>query len=270
MRIIQVDAFTTEPYRGNPACVCLLDQEMPTAWMQSLAAEMNLSETAFVRPAAVGLNLRWFTPRSEVRLCGHATLATAHVLWEQGLLTENEVAAFNTKSGLLTAKKVGDWIEMDFPIKPVQPREPHPGLNAALGAEPEATLAAESITVGKSFLLAYDSARTVRDMAPDWAALAATEVPAVIVTAPADEPGHDFVSRFFAPLLGINEDPVTGSAHCYLAPYWAGRLGRDDLVGLQVSSRTGVVRCRPAGERVLLQGQAVTVFVGEMTAQSLR
>lgn len=263
MKIYQVDSFTDQPFKGNPAGVCVLDAERTDAWMQSLAAEMNLSETAFVRPTTDGFSLRWFTPTKEVSLCGHATLATAHILWARQILQPEQQARFHTLSGLLTASKDGSWIEMDFPAKEVSVVENNPQLNAALGITPICT---SQITHdrGTLYLLEVEAEESVRQLAPDFGQLAAIGARAVIVTSRSRTPGYDFVSRFFAPLIGINEDPVTGSAHCYLAPYWETRLGRRPLVGFQVSARTGIVRCHWQGDRVLLRGQAVTVFEGEL------
>jgi len=263
MRIYQVDAFTDRPFKGNPACVCLLDGERSDAWMQAVAAEMNLSETAFVVRQQEGFGLRWFTPTQEVGLCGHATLATAHILWEEGHLSRAEAARFHTRSGVLTATRDGDWIAMDFPTREVAAASSNPAVNRALGAEPVGTHVAARPT-GNTYLLELASDEAVRALTPDFAALAATDARAAIVTARTEEGAFDFVSRFFAPAIGIDEDPVTGSAHCYLAPYWAAKLGKDDLVGLQVSARGGVVGCRWQGERVILRGQAVTVLRGEL------
>jgi PhzF family phenazine biosynthesis protein len=265
MRIYQVDAFTDQPFKGNPACVCILDAGRPDPWMQAVAAEMNLSETAFVQRQPDGFGLRWFTPRQEVSLCGHATLATAHILWEEGHLPPAEAARFHTRSGLLTATREGDWILMDFPARAVAASPANPAVNRTLGAEPTRTSIA-SRPGGDTYLLEFASEDVVRALRPEFAALAASDARAVIVTARAEGGAFDFVSRFFAPALGIDEDPVTGSAHCYLAPYWATRLGKDDLVGYQASARGGVVCCRWQGERVLLRGRAVTVFRGELLA----
>jgi PhzF family phenazine biosynthesis protein len=262
MQIYQVDAFSREPFRGNPAAVCLLDAPRPDVWLQAVAAEMNLAETAFVERAASGppggFGLRWFTPAVEVDLCGHATLATAHILWECG-----EVAPtleFLTRSGLLTATRTGDGIQLDFPADPPRGIPAPPGLAAALGADPVA------VGRGRSFYLAeLADAATVRSLAPAIAAIAALDAGRVIVTAVGDADA-DFVSRIFAPNFGIDEDPVTGAAHCCLGPYWQARLGRDRLVGYQASARGGFVGVAVQGDRVLLEGQAVTVFRGELLA----
>ena len=262
MHIFQVDAFAREPFRGNPAAVCLLDTSRSDKWMQSVAAEMNLAETAFVEERAEGYGLRWFTPAVEVDLCGHATLASAHVLWEQG--SNAPTLAFHTRSGRLTAERVEDGIRLNFPVDPVTAVESADGLAEALGATPVA------LARGRSFYLAeLANAATVRALTPDFAALKALDAGGVIATAPGDgrdEGRADFVSRFFAPALGIDEDPVTGAAHCCLAPYWEARLGRRGLVGYQASARGGFVGVAVEGDRVQLSGQAVTVLRGELLA----
>jgi PhzF family phenazine biosynthesis protein len=254
-----VDAFTDRPFAGNPAAVCPLDRPADDGWMQQVAAEMNLSETAFLLPEADGFRLRWFTPAVEVDLCGHATLASAHVLWESGRLSPDTPARFHTRSGLLTSTRDGEAIVLDFPAEPAQPCDPPPGLAEALGIAP--------VSVGRNrmdYLAVYDTAEAVRSLRPDFARLATVPVRGVIVTAPASDGRHDFVSRFFAPASGVAEDPVTGSAHCCLGPYWATKLGKADLIGYQVSRRGGVVRVGVRGERVRLSGRAVTVLRGEL------
>jgi len=256
--IYTVDAFTDEPFAGNPAGVCLLDDPRQPDWMQNVAREMNLSETAFLSPSASdGFELRWFTPAVEIDLCGHATLATAHVLWESGTLDRRSAARFHTRSGVLTAERRGEWIELDFPAKPVSEALPPDGLIAALGVQPR--------FVGRNafdYLLEVDSPDDVMRVRPDYPKLAGIEARGVIVTSRAAEPGVDFVSRFFAPRAGVLEDPVTGSAHCALAPYWAARLGTSEMVGRQLSARGGSVRVRLEGDRVILGGRAVTVLRG--------
>jgi PhzF family phenazine biosynthesis protein len=257
--VVQVDAFADRPYAGNPAAVCVMHGPADEGWMRNVAAEMNLSETAFLHPHADGWSLRWFTPAVEVDLCGHATLASAHVLWTEGHLPPDAEARFHTRSGLLTCRRQGDWITMDFPAKPEQAAEAPEGLERALGVTPK--------YVGRSqfdLLVEVDSEATVRALKPDFGLLASVEARGVIVTARANADGIDFVSRFFAPRVGVNEDPVTGSAHCVLAPFWAARLGRQEMVGFQASRRGGVVRVRAAGDRVELAGQAVTVLRGEL------
>jgi predicted PhzF superfamily epimerase YddE/YHI9 len=265
--LYQVDAFTDRPFAGNPAAVCLLPAPREDAFLQAVAAEMNLAETAFLvrRGAGAGdggdgWDLRWFTPTVEVALCGHATLASAHVLWQSGELAAGETARFHTLSGLLTAEQRGDWIVLDFPAEPpAAVPEPPPVLAAALGAAP--------LWVGRNrfdYLALLPSAAAVLALAPDLRTLSTLPVRGVIATAQAQEPPFDFVSRFFAPAAGVDEDPVTGSAHCALGPFWRDRLGRDELLARQVSRRGGTVRVHVRGDRVELGGQAVTVFRGEL------
>jgi predicted PhzF superfamily epimerase YddE/YHI9 len=259
--LLQIDAFTDRPFAGNPAAVCLLTGPRDAAWMQQVAAEMNLSETSFLVPGDDGHHLRWFTPAVEVDLCGHATLAAAHALWETGRLRPEEPARFHTRSGLLTARRAGGWIEMDFPATPAEPCPPPDSLLAALGAVAR--------SVGKNrfdYLVEVESEEALRRLGPDIAALARLPVRGVIVTARATMPGFDFVSRFFAPAAGVAEDPVTGSAHCCLGPFWRDRLGKDELRAYQASRRGGVLGVRVAGDRVRLRGQAVTVLRGELLA----
>jgi predicted PhzF superfamily epimerase YddE/YHI9 len=253
-----VDAFATEPFRGNPAAVCLLDGARSDGWMQSVAAEMNLAETAFIERRPDDFALRWFTPTVEVDLCGHATLASAHVLWELG--DARPRLAFATRSGVLTAERAEGGIRLDFPADPVAPVDPPPRLTAALGTRPVA------VGRGRSFYLAeLADAEAVRGLRPDVGIIAGLDAGGVIVTAAGDGQA-DFVSRFFAPAFGIDEDPVTGAAHCCLAPYWQSRLGRSRLVGYQASARGGFVGVAVDGDRVLLSGQAVTVVRGELLA----
>ncbi len=258
-RIVQVDAFADRPFVGNPAAVCILPGPTGLSWMQDVAREMNLAETAFLFDEGDGYRLRWFTPTVEVDLCGHATLASAHVLWEDGLLGAGQAARFQTHSGLLTATKAGDWIELDFPAVPVERPVDPASIAEALGVP--------VVSAWRSrfdLLVEVESERVVRSLTPDLGRIGAIPARGVIVTARSDSPGSDFVSRFFAPQSGVAEDPVTGSAHCVLAPYWAERLGRADLVGYQASPRGGVVRVRSGGDRVMLGGQAVTVLRGEL------
>jgi predicted PhzF superfamily epimerase YddE/YHI9 len=255
--LYQVDAFTAEPFSGNPAAVCLLDEPKDAAWMQSVAREMNLSETAFLVPQAGGWNLRWFTPAVEVALCGHATLATAHVLFERGTVAAGETARFATLSGALLARRSGEWIELDFPAKIARTASPPDMLLQSLGVE--------ALSVWRNefdFLVELDGEEAVRAVRPDFALLASIPVRGVIVTSAASTPGFDFVSRFFAPAVGVPEDPVTGSAHCCLGPWWQQKTGRDSFVARQLSARGGTLRVRVEGERVLLAGQAVTVLSG--------
>ncbi len=259
--ITVVDAFADRPFGGNPAAVCVLPAPAPEPWMRDVAREMNLAETAFLHPAEDGFSLRWFTPAAEVDLCGHATLASAHVLWEDGHLTPAETARFHTRSGLLTAVRRGDLIELDFPAKLAVAAEPPPALLAALGVR-------QPRWVGKNafdYLVEVDSEEAVRRLAPDVHALKALPVRGVIVTSRgAAGQSYDFISRFFAPAVGVPEDPVTGSAHCALAPYWRGHLGKDAMTGYQASARGGTVRVTCVGDRVKLGGSAVTVLRGEI------
>ena len=256
-RIYQVDAFTDRPFAGNPAAVCILSETRDDGWMQNVAREMNLSETAFLRKQEDGFHLRWFTPTVEVDLCGHATLASAHILWETGSLAPQEQARFHTLSGLLTAERRSGEIELDFPAGPDEPTRAPPELGQALGVIPR--------YVGRSlydYLVEVDSEDTVRSLRPDLNLLKRLETRGVIVTARADTSGIDFVSRFFAPAAGIDEDPVTGSAHCCLGPFWGRRLRKSEFTAYQASDRGGIVRVRLLGDRVLLSGRAVTVLRG--------
>jgi PhzF family phenazine biosynthesis protein len=259
LKIFQVDAFTDKPFTGNPAAVCILPEPRDEVWMQNVAREMNLSETAFLQRVEDGFSLRWFTPAVEVDLCGHATLASAHILWETRLLTAEERARFHTRSGLLTAARDEHGIELDFPATPDEPTSAPPELVEALGVTPE--------YVGMSafdYLVKVGSEETVRSLRPDFALLKRLTARGVMVTSPAESSAYDFVSRFFAPGAGIDEDPVTGSAHCCLGPFWSGRLGKSEFVAYQASERGGVVRVRVVGERVFLGGRAVTVMRGEL------
>jgi PhzF family phenazine biosynthesis protein len=259
VKIYQVDAFTNVPFTGNPAGVCILSQPAEPSWMANVAREMNLSETAFLVPQQDGYNLRWFTPAVEVDLCGHATLASAHILWEVGILPSDQIARFYTRSGPLTARGSGDWIEMDFPVKPETQAEPPSDLEKALGVR--------ATYVGKNlfdYLVEVDSEEIVRELTPDISLLAALPVRGVIVTSKSSTSEYDFISRFFAPAVGVPEDPVTGSAHCCLAPFWSSRLEKMEMTGYQASARGGIVKVRLEGERVILSGQAVTVLVGDL------
>lgn len=258
--IFQVDAFTSKPFAGNPAAVCLLEDRRTDAWMQSLGAEMNLSETAIVarREENNAFDLRWFTPTVEVDLCGHATLAAAHVLWEAGLVATDQFISFHTRSGVLTATKRHGMIELDFPIDTVNEVTPPQGLEAALGLK--------AVYVGKGrddYLIEVETEQQVRGLAPDFRRLASIPGRGIIVTAAA-EGEFDFVSRFFAPRAGIDEDPVTGSAHCKLAHYWQRRLGKQVFNAAQVSKRGGTLKVTVKGDRVTLGGQAVLVSKGNL------
>ncbi|HMH84087.1 MAG TPA: PhzF family phenazine biosynthesis protein [Gemmatimonadales bacterium] len=259
LQIVQVDAFANRPFGGNPAAVCILAEPRDERWMQDVAREMNVAETAFLHPENEGYRLRWFTPVLEVALCGHATLASAHVLWEDGHLPAGRQARFHTQSGLLTADRRDDWIELDFPATPPVAAPPPPGLAAAL------RVAARWVGRSKfDYLVEVDSEDAVRGLKPDLFALERIEARGIIVTSRATTAGYDFVSRFFAPRSGVPEDPATGSAHCALAPFWGERLGRTAMTAYQASARGGVIRVRLAGDRVVLGGQAVTVLRGEL------
>lgn len=257
--LFHVDAFTDRAFHGNPAAVCLLDAAGEEGWMQLVGAEMNLAETAFVSPREGGYDLRWFTPTCEVDLCGHATLASAHVLWETGRLVPTDIARFHTRSGWLTAARRDDLIDLDFPATPA---DPAPAFAASLAE----AVGAPVEWAGRSrfdLVARLASADAVRNASPDYARVAALPCRGVIVTAVGDD-GNDFVSRFFGPQSGIDEDPVTGSAHCALAPYWAGILGRNSLIGYQASPRGGTVRVQLEGDRVRLSGHAITILRGEL------
>lgn len=259
--IVQVDAFTSEPFAGNPAAVCVLPSAADPVWMQKVAREMNLAETAFLCPRADGFDLRWFTPTLEVDLCGHATLASAHVLWETGQLAATETARFHTRSGILTAVRRGEWIELDFPATPDEPVEAPPGLAEGLGVPIR--------YVGKSrfdYLVELESEEAVRTLQPDFGRLKTISARGVIATSRSATPDTDFVSRFFAPGSGIDEDPVTGSSHCCLAPFWSRRLGKNSFVARQISARGGLLKVELRGDRVGLAGQAVTVLRGDLLA----
>lgn len=260
--IIQVDAFTNTPFAGNPAAVCVLSAPQSDAWMQNVAKEMNLSETAFLLPQEEGYRLRWFTPAVEVPLCGHATLASAHVLWSEGHLSPDEVAQFDTQSGRLTATRSGDWIELNFPANPSQAVTTPDQLSAALGGVSVKTVLKNSL----GYLVELHTEAEVRNLAPNFAVMRSLPVADIVVTSQTDAGSEfDFVSRFFAPGLGIDEDPVTGAAHCCLAPFWRDRLQKDDFLAYQASERGGVVKVHyDGGDRVLLSGQAVTVLRGEL------
>ena len=256
--IITVDAFTKVPFAGNTAAVCVLARARDERWMQQVAREMNLSETAFVEPEDGGYRLRWFTPTIEVDLCGHATLASAHVLWEEEYVLPEAPIRFQTHSGPLVAVRAGDAIELDFPATPPSSCEIPAGLIDALGARP--------VAVQKSrfdYLVELGDEAEVRGLSPDLGALRKLAVRGVMITA-RGQGRFDVVSRFFAPASGVNEDPVTGSAHCALGPYWARKLGKPTLRCYQASTRGGIIEVEVAGERVLLRGRAVTIMRGDL------
>jgi PhzF family phenazine biosynthesis protein len=259
--LFHVDAFTNRLFAGNPAAVCLLPSWKDDGWLQAVAREMNLSETAFLVKNADGFDLRWFTPKVEVDLCGHATLASAHVLWQQGQTTGDEIR-FSTRSGILKAIRHGDQVELDFPLKPEAATEAPPGLLEALG------IAARY--VGKNqfdYLVEVESEAVLRALGPDFKRLATVPVRGIIVTSKSADPKFDFVSRFFAPASGVDEDPVTGSAHCCLGDFWSKRLGKTEFVAFQASARGGVVRVRVTKDRAFLGGQAITVARGELLVE---
>lgn len=269
----QVNAFTSRPFGGNPAAVCWLEQPASEEWMQSIAAEMNLAETAYVRPTETGLELRWFTPVAEVDLCGHATLATAHALWWAGLRSDQAPLVFQTKSGALTCtRRLSETgrtrIELDFPATPAVAYPPPAGLFTALGLPSVSENACPRVVwFGKSrfdYLVVVDQAELVRTLRPDYVRLREFAVRGVIVTARSDNATCDFQSRFFAPAVGVDEDPVCGSAHCALAPYWGEVIGRETLVARQVSRRGGDLFLRRSGDRVVLGGEAVTIWQGQV------
>jgi len=257
MRIYQVDAFTEKTFSGNPAGICVLNEKPEEKLMQNIAREMNLSETAFLIKEGEKYNLRWFTPDAEVDLCGHATLASAHILWEKGYLRKDIEAKFSTKSGLLTAKMSDGWIELNFPALPEEKTEPSVELLEALGTQ--------ATYVGKNkfdYLVEVESEEIVTTMKPDFMKLLKLPARGVIVTSRAK--GYDFVSRFFAPQIGVLEDPVTGSAHCCLGPYWQKKLNKDKFIAYQASERGGILRVKVADNRVLISGKAITVLEGEL------
>lgn len=259
LQLFHIDAFTDRPFRGNPAAVCLLEREMDAEWMQAVAREMNLSETAFLLRGDDGFDLRWFTPEVEVELCGHATLASAHFLWSEHHLKPRATARFHTRSGLLTARQRDGWIELDFPATPASAVTPPAGLAAALGGSPVAVASSRF-----DHLVELATEEEVRALEPDFRALRVVNTRGVIVTAACANGGYDFVSRFFGPAVGIDEDPVTGSAHCVLGPYWAAKTGKTAFHAFQASARGGEVRVEVKGDRVVLGGKAVTVARGEL------
>ena len=260
-----VDAFTNERFRGNPAAICVLANAREDAWMAAVAREMNLSETAYLQRRDDGWSLRWFTPSVEVDLCGHATLASAHALWEDGLAAADETLRFHTRSGVLTARREASGIVMDFPAEPPKEVAAPPSLLEALGVDRPVAVARNRF----DYLVEVADANAVRALAPNMATLATVRSRGVVVTARADDNEHDFVSRWFGPQSGVPEDPVTGSAHCALGPWWAERLGRNTLRGFQASARGGSVGVRVLGDRVELIGSAVTVLRGELIGEGV-
>ncbi|HEV8420648.1 MAG TPA: PhzF family phenazine biosynthesis protein [Actinomycetota bacterium] len=259
VKVLQVDAFSQTPFSGNPAAVCLLSGPGEEHWMQQVAAEMNLAATAFVEPRDDGFGLRWFTSRVELTLCGHGTLAAAHVLWEDGSFGAGDGINFHTVAGILTAQRESPWINLGFPAEPERPDPKVPeGLPRALGVP--------AVYVGKNrldYLVEVESEEVLTSLAPDLALLARLPARGVIVTAPGSGE-YDFVSRYFAPAIGIDEDQATGSAHCCLGPFWGPRIGKDEMLAYQASPRGGVIRVRLEGDRVRLGGMAVTILRGEL------
>jgi PhzF family phenazine biosynthesis protein len=257
--IYQVDAFTDKAFSGNPAGVCVLEKPAEEGWMQQVASEMNLSETAFIVKQEEVFGLRWFTPAVEVDLCGHATLAAAHILWERGVAAANDDIRFSTQSGILSARQDSGWIELDFPVEAASETQAPEKLLRALNANP--------LWIGKNrmdYMLELDAESTVRSLKPNFSLLAEVDCRGVIVTSRAEADDCDFVSRFFGPAAGIDEDPVTGSAHCCLAPYWMEKLGKNPLVARQVSKRGGLLRVSVHHKRTLIAGKAVTVLRCEL------
>jgi PhzF family phenazine biosynthesis protein len=263
--LYQVDAFTSRPFGGNPAAVCLLPRPQASAWLQAVAQEMNLSETAFLVPTPTApeahYQIRWFTPKVEVDLCGHATLASAHVLWEQDHMAATRAVRFTSRSGVLTARRHDTLIELDFPIRPTTAVAPPPQLLLALGLAEAPRFCGRS---GADYLLELPDEQAVASLSADHTRLRTLALRAVIVTAKSTAKDFDFVSRFFAPGVGIDEDPVTGSAHCALAPYWQARLGKQQLRAFQASPRGGELQLRLNDQRVLIAGHAITVLKGEL------
>jgi len=258
-KIFQVDAFTQSPFGGNPAAVVILNDPRPDQWLQSFAAEMNLSETAFLNGSGSRFSLRWFTPKTEVPLCGHATLASAHILFEQQLVPPGTFILFVTASGELKAVQVDGRIELDFPIYEVVPVETDTRVRGALNQTPSALYRS-----GENLLALFESEKAIRNMEPDFDAIAALSYHGIIVTSPSDNGEYDFISRYFAPRVGINEDPVTGSAHCSLVPFWAKQKGKDHFHAYQASARGGELWLRLDQDRVHIAGNAVTVLSGEI------
>ncbi len=263
-KIYQVDAFTNKAFSGNPAGVCILSSAADEGWMRNVAMEMNLAETAFLYAEKDGFRLRWFTPTVEEELCGHATLATAHILWQTDVLKKDQEARFYTRSGLLTARSNGDWIMLDFPAEPAQPVSPPPELNESLSGVPLLYCGRNRL----DFIVEIENETVLRGLKPDFKVMARLPQRGVIVTCRSASAPYDFMSRFFDPHEGIEEDPVTGSAHCCLGPYWAQKLGKLEMMAYQASPRGGELRVEVRGERVHLWGQAVTVLQGEIFDRS--
>lgn len=259
MKIYQVDSFTNIQFKGNPAAVCILEKEYEDSVLQDIAMEMNLSETAFIKKVSDNkFNLRWFTPKTEVSLCGHATLASAYILWENNLVEDGEIF-FNTLSGILIAKKNDEWIELDLPKGKLKKSEGDEFLLDSFSISPKDIYESDIV-----YVLEFDKEEEIALLNPDFNLLRKARKEEIIVTSKANNVNYDFVSRFFAPAIGIDEDPVTGSAHCYLTPYWIERLNKDEVLGFQASERTGYVKCKMNGDRVIIQGKAVIIFSGTL------
>jgi len=260
MKIYQVDAFTNVEFKGNPAAICILEKEYEDSILQNIAMEMNLSETAFIKQTSENeFNLRWFTPETEVTLCGHATLAASHLLWENNIVEENKTIHFNTLSGTLIAKKKDEWIELNFPKGNLKECEGDASLLNSFAIKPKNIYEDDIV-----YLLEFDNEEQIYLLKPDFNMLKKARKEEIIVTSKANNGDYDFVSRFFAPAIGVNEDPVTGSAHCFLAPYWIEKLNKAEVLGFQASRRTGFVKCRLEDNRVILQGKAKTILAGTL------
>ena len=258
--IYQVDAFTGEKFSGNPAAVMILSKKTDEKWMQDIAAEMNLSETAFVIPEGDKLTIRWFTPVTEVNLCGHATLSAAHILFETGFVKPDEQIELNSRSGILRVTRSGKWITLDFPAYPLTPMPITEEFISVTGITPTELMRSHDDWV----LALVDNEKVVRQASPDFAAMVRTRLGHLIVTSPSSESSFDFCSRVFVPLEGIDEDPVTGSAHCLLAPFWSEKMGKGEFMAAQISKRGGVLKLKLRDDRVMISGQAVTVFRAEL------
>lgn len=260
MKIYQIDTFTDVAFKGNAAAVCILEKDYDDLVLKNIAMEMNLSETAFLKQVSDNeFNLRWFTPEIEVSLCGHGTLASAHLLWENGMVGKKDVIYFNTLSGTLTSKKKEEWIELDMPKGTLRKSDGDRFLLDSLEISPKHIYEDEIV-----YLLEFSSEEEIIELKPDFNLLKKARKEEIIVTSISSNQNYDFVSRFFGPAIGVDEDPVTGSAHCYLAPYWMERLNKNDVLGFQASKRTGYVKCKSKGNRVLIQGKAKMILQGTL------
>jgi PhzF family phenazine biosynthesis protein len=257
--LFQIDAFTSEPFKGNPAAVCLLNEEIPDSQMQKIALEMNLSETAFLLEENGGYRLRWFTPVTEVNLCGHATLASAYLLFNKSFMSRDQLIYFYTRSGELQAMMADGWVTLNFPAFEEKPFIETDKVREALGVNP-----VEVVKSGENVIVELETSDEVRNLNPDFIKLMKIPLHGVAVTARSDVPEYDFISRYFAPWVGIDEDPVTGSAHACLGPYWRKRLKKKKMIAYQASARGGVVKVEIQGNRVLLGGQAILILEGEL------